>query len=239
MRTLMFATLSLCLLIGVPTVAASAEDDLAVKPNSCQGVATVQKRDCTVENTFKCGDLGDEFVRIEQFNGYGERSFRHVAPNFDTLSYTTEGSGIQINFPKIVYGRPSISQILDGELDSLTQTGTFEFFGITKPVVLVSTRKRVDQTETISGLVFEMYRLEAQMVFPRPAPPINAKSLVYHNRDLNLTILVEGGTDVMGEMEIDGSMPVEIFLPGEAGFGNGEPKFDCPLQSSAIVPNEF
>ena len=239
MRTPIFATLSLCLLIGVSTVAASAEDDLSVRPTSCQRVATVQKRDCTVENTFMCSVSSGDFVRIEQLNGYGERSFRHVAPNFDALSFTTEGSGIQISFPDISRDGPSISRILDGELDSLVQTGIFNFSGITKPVTLVSTRKRIDQTETISGIVFEMYSLEAQLVLPRPALPINGWSLVYHNRDLNLTVLVEGGSDLAGEEEITGSMPVEIFLRGDAGFGSDEPTFDCPAQSSTTVPNNI
>jgi hypothetical protein len=225
MRRTLCHILTLAALI-VPGTAV-AEGSILPRPADCKAVMTIQKHGCEVETKLMCGSGKTAFWRSETYNLAGADGVSHSDQHYSLLEeQDADGQFRVVNNPMKSFA-DSPAEVIAKGTGNFLQIGTVTLFGIQKPVSASGTMTQEPDALQLSGRSLHRFSLDVAMKLPPPMPVINGSGIAYF--DAPTGVLFEG------EMNFDwppsdGSIPSEpaaLILPGQPGFDEPFPTYDC------------
>ena len=222
----MIRALPLCLL-ATPVLAGNS----FVPPVGCEGTLTVQSRDCSVTHVYVCGADAPGVTWSVTFDAEG--------PVFvDKIDYETQWletynviDGVRETLILPADDPASLTELLDSGIDSYdfrldTPEGDVRVVGFDQ---IVGETTTIDD-EPLLPMVFEGRYEDATGVFM----PVSGTQYVSsrHRRFFAGTFVTTEGGDTT---EWDAS-PVEFIYPGEPGFFDTTPRYECNPTLARFAP---
>ena len=215
----------ICIALSAPGVAMASED-LMSRPASCVSVMTIQKHGCEVETHMRCGTGKSAFWRQENIDGDGYVSVSHADSRYNVTEFQ-DGEGLKIVTDSAKsYADLPIDVIKNGK-GSLAQIGTMSVWGISKPISLVAQLDAQSTPLELNGRRLDRILGTVVVQMAPPMPPLNGTSMYYYDQPTG--VLFEGETEMEWPAS-DGKIPhtpAAIILPGEPGFDEPHPTYDC------------
>ena len=218
----------ICTALAAPG-AAMADGDLMTRPASCVPVMTIQKHGCEVETHMRCGSGETAFWRLENLENTDGEDYAFVSHADSRYNVTDfqDGSGLKIvTDPTKSYADLPIDVIKSGK-GSLAQIGTLSVWGITKPISLVAQLDAKPEPLELDGRRLDRIFGTVVVQMAPPMPPLHGTSMFYYDQPTG--VLFEGETEIdwpSSEGEIPNA-PAAIIMPGEPGFDEPHPTYDC------------
>lgn len=206
---------------------ALAEESILTRPADCKPVMTIQKRSCEVETQLRCGDGASEYWRVELADIEGPSS---VTTN-DSAHNLIRFESIDGNMS--VFADPAQSfadlpqDIIASGHGAMAQIGMISVMGIRKPVSIRAEIASEPDEVLISGRRFHRFDAVYLVQLPPPMPLIHGTGKTYF--DAVTGVLFEGEQQMEWPKDDDNipSAPAAIILPGETGFDQPYPTYDC------------
>jgi hypothetical protein len=206
---------------------AMAEGSILPRPADCKAVMTIQKHGCEVETQLFCGMGEAAFWRSETFNLEGPDGVSHTDQHYSLIEYQDASGDFGIvTDPAKSFADTPLDVIAKGK-GEMAQIGTVSMFGIKKPVSALATMTFEPDELQLSGRSLHRFSVVVAMQLPPPMPLINGTGIVYFD--------VPTGVLFDGEMQMDwppsddkfATAPAAIILPGQPGFDQPYPTYDC------------
>lgn len=216
--------------------AASAQTHRFALPAQCEAFLTVQSRECSVALFWRCKDTPKGEFTAATFGPNGMESAMRYSASYQWLDsiYTWDQS-------REVFTPPATDPIDSAELLN-NGVDTYKFkMQRTAPgksyVIRVSGADRLTgETTVIDGFTLDKLHTQLEIIAADGSVEYKSRGTQYYSRKLGQFFL--GPETVFGadgeQTEYDGS-PVDIILPGEPGFGNITPLFECDGQDAALT----
>lgn len=215
----------ICTALAAPG-AAMADGDLMTRPASCVPVMTIQKHGCEVETHMRCGSGETAFWRLENSDGDGFAFVSHADAHYSMTEFRdNEGLRIIID-PAKSYADLPLDVIANGK-GRVVQIGTMSVWGLTKPISLIAELAAQPDPLELDGRRLDRIRGTIAAQLPPPVPLLNGTSMIYFDQPTG--VLFEGETK-MDWPPSDGEIPnapAAIIMPGEPGFDEPHPTYDC------------
>ena len=217
-----FVILGCLAALASPAVA----EGFAPRPESCKLIATMQKSDCEVENTYKCPADGRAFYRVEYFEDVGLTQIGQMTANFATESSVDErGDGMYFDQSDALHPKEMIR--LGTSVQNLD--GLISLFGLKQPINGTAKYTTRGETVELAGKAFETLDGEMSISVPNAGVVITGRTVIAYQRDIDLLLEIETSLD-FGDHKT--SHAVEVALPGQTGFGDETPRHGCTGLSS-------
>ena len=232
MMRLRATTLAVTLLLPVPALAADFEP-----PKGCETFLTVQARQCSVLNLYRCDVANDGTFWEAMHSDMGLESVVTYAASYQWLDalYFWDNSREE-------YMPPAEDPI---DLEALESDGvdTFRFtMRRTAPsedreITAVGADILTGETIVIDGITLDIVQTELQILSADGTVEYHSRGFQYLDRDSGLFFLgPETVYDEAGEgIEYDGS-PIDFIHPGEPGFAATRPLYECDQQKAGFTP---
>lgn len=197
-------------------------------PENCAGVLTVQLRQCVVEHVVQCDDLpaGEKWM-FSHIPG-GRFAYTRYDRNFSPLERINWVTG-EIELPDGPAPDPlNIEELLETGLDTYEANFTSSLNGDT-------TIKGFDR---LTGGEVEIDGRRLQLTeFEYVKTDQSGKVIASYSGnqflDAELNVIFAGSfTDRLNEAGFSNFSPMDFSLPGEAGFLNDTPRYECGLQDA-------
>lgn len=210
--------------------AAMAENiirDILPRPSDCVARMTVQRHGCSVLTILQCGPGDREIWRTEASNSDGLHYVEHGSRDGSiSIHADASGRGGFFSDPSASRTTPFAEIAASGSGSSLT-VGTFDLFGAQKTMTIAAELSRLDPPLTLDGVTLTRIAGNAVVTMPQPMPQVTIKNVLYFDP--------VSGAAFEGESEAswpppDGDeqpTPAAIILPGEPGFDEPHPTYDC------------
>lgn len=207
---------------------AMAEGSILIRPVSCVPVMTIQKHGCKVETQLRCGTGDAAFWRSERFDsGEGFSSVSHWDQHYGMMEEQSETGNIHIVYDPTTSFSDSPLDVIAKGTGALAQIGTMSMRGIEKPYSLIAQLKLGPNEVQISGRSLHRFSATIATQYPPPMPVINGIASIYFDEPTG--VLFDGERE-MEWPPSDGKIPATpaaIILPGEPGFDEPHPTYDC------------
>ncbi len=206
---------------------AVAEGSILTRPADCKAVMTIQKHGCEVETQLMCGSGDAAFWRSEEYRFQGLNGVSHTDQQYRLIAdQYTNGEFDFIIDPTKSFADTPLTVIAKGT-GGYAQVGTLSMFGLTKPVSLTATLRSEPIELQLSGRSLHRFAVTFAMQLPPPMKAVKGNGVSYFDAPT--------GVFFDGELEFDGkallseisSKPAAIILPGEPGFDEPFPTYDC------------
>lgn len=216
--------------LGMAILAApqAVAEDLSLRPESCERLATVQYDNCSVTNTFRCADQSPAFW-VEMVDADNMLTIETRNIDHGTQLWNFDGQGVTMRFSQSkAHPRDTIR---NGSAED-TITGEVDLFGVVGPVSGETSYGHSGETMALAGESFARIAFQGSIVAPWPMPEIMGGGTFLYSDKLDLLI----------EEEVRVDHPVfEVYrlahlaLAGQNGFGDETPGYGCG-QLSRLVP---
>lgn len=207
-------------------------EGFAPRPDSCELIATMQKSNCEVENTYRCHAADGVFYRVEYFEELGLSQLGRMTAEFAPESSVDEvGDGMYFNPSNAV---PPMEMIhLGTSVQNLD--GLISLFGLKQPISGTATYTATGKTVELAGKTFETLDGEMSISMPNAGLVITGRTVIAYQNDIDLLLEIETSLD-FGNHET--SHTVEVALRGQTGFGDETPRHGCMSLSTLQVTGE-
>ncbi len=206
-------------------------------PEGCEVFFTVQSKQCSVSNLYRCEGYEDGAFAEAMFDGEGMSAVVTYAPGYqwqDSL-YLWDNS-------REVLVSPAEDPI---DLPTLEAEGvdTFRFTmhrtapGEDREITIVGADMLTGETVTIDGLELDVVRTQLEILTEDGATEYQSRGIQYLSREMGLFFL--GPEDVYndgGEATPYDNSPVDFIHPGEPGFAETLPLYQCDQQKAGFTP---
>lgn len=220
------------LLLAVP---AAARD--FVPPEGCETFLTVQSRQCSVSNLYRCEAQQDGRFWEAMFDSEGMSALVAYGPGYQWLDslYMWDNS-------REVLIEPAEDPI---DLPTLIAEGvdTFRFTmhrtapGEERDIIIVGADMLTGETTEIDGVTLEVIQTQLQILTEDGSVEYQSRGLQYLDRDLGVFFLgPEQVEDETGEQKPYDNSPVDFIRPGEPGFSQTLPLYECEEQKAGFTP---
>ncbi len=209
--------------------------DLQLMPRdaSCVPEMTVQKRGCEVDIISRC----DSHFRTENYTaeGFDFITLETLAHNPIIVGDPSGDFFVQFD-PESTQSTPPDQVIATGHGAS-RQTAVLSMMGLTKPLTAEGIITLDPVTVRLGGIALRRFNVTLALSAPAPVGMVTADAKYYYDSARGL--MFEGEAEgFFGSEEFDvPTAPAKIFLPGQVGFGDIIPKFDCGEISFAPAPD--
>ena len=204
-----------------------------VPPSGCQLQATVQNRGCSVSQYYTCkaDPAGDQRSAI-----FGKDGLRHLS-RIDAETRWVESSDPNTGLADFLVERSkdhaSFRTLLEtgqDDFDFWTESNTGERLRHVGQDILTG------ETVEIDGEALEVTRFQLKTYDADGALLIERTGQQFISRRTNRFYGgIERQSDWTGQRQETNDSPVTFAFPGEAGFGDTEPKFDCDQLLTQLV----
>ena len=213
--------------LALTATSAIAQD--GVPPlNQCEGLYTVQKRQCAVEHVYRCNtDIGTVFRYDEWEQADETLSIEVTTQDGDFLTAWDEDGSFIITGRTEVRNAMSAGGLLKIGEDAFDMTVMAQMAGVDDPVeIVISGQSKLSDTDTVlDGVTFRQARNTFAMdVFGQR----------FEGFEMVLVDVVTGAVVggeaqfAMGNGDLSTSgAPVNLIFPGEPGFLENEAQHDC------------
>lgn len=194
-------------------------------PQGCRLEVTAQNRGCTVTQYYRCTEDPKGDQRSAIFGQDGLTYLSHIDAETRWLESTDTESGLQDVLVPDAEDHASFSTLLEtgyDDFDFWTESNTGELLHH------VGHDELTGETVVIDGIELERTRFELV------TSDVNGEELITRtgNQFINRAMgRFYGGTETQsdwtGQNEISNDSPVLFSFPGEEGFGETTPQFDC------------
>ncbi|MZR15150.1 hypothetical protein GQE99_19195 [Maritimibacter sp. DP07] len=220
--------------LTLPGAAAAADFN---PPQGCETFLTVQARECSVSNFYRCE--GSAPVRLWEalFSGDGIQSIVAYDDKYQWLDarYAWDNSREELLPP--AEDPIDIDALIEEGIDTFRFTMRRSAPDDSREITVVGADILTDTTSTIDGRVLEHVRTEMQILRANGTVEYHARGIQYLDRDERLFFL--GPEEVYDEAgnatPFDGS-PVDFITPGEPGFAQTLPLYECDQQKAGFSP---
>lgn len=229
-----FALAAAVLATLAPALPASAADQFR-PPEGCDAFLTVQSKGCSVSLAWRCDVApGNHWEAV--FGRDGIESVTSYSDSYQWLDgiYTWDNSREEFNAPAT--DPIDIDELIETGVDTYDFTMSRSEPGETSIVRMVGADQLSGKTATIDGHVLDIVQTELQILGEDGTVEYHSKGFQFMSRDLRQFFL---GPEQVFEPDgavndYDGS-PVDIILPGEPGFGDTMPQYECDEQEAGFV----
>ena len=214
-----------------------ADDNIFDRSELCVGLMTIQKRGCEVETIYRCPMDSGEVFRSETYTADGLDGIELTDMNYDPMIFTDATGEFKATTQKPETWSTHPDDAVRTGKGEFHQVGQLEIFGITKPVRMDGTIVHNPVAFVLDGISFRHFEVSSQAQLPYPMPTIIGTSQVYY--DPISGALFEGASEVellSDEENKIPTVPAQIILPGQTGFGSPSPSFDCEQLSALTTP---
>jgi hypothetical protein len=206
-------------------------------PEGCEVFLTVQSRQCSVSNLYRCENGQDGAFAEAMFDGEGMSAVVSYGPGYqweDSLYFWDNSREVLV--------APAEDPI---DIDSLRDEGvdTFRFTmhrtapGEDREITVVGADMLTGETTTIDGMPLEIVQTQLQILTEDGIVEYSSRGVQYLSRELGLFFL--GPEDVYddgGEATPYDNSPVDFIHPGEPGFAETLPLYECDQQKAGFTP---
>lgn len=220
--------------------AESAEASILTRGADCAPVMTIQKRGCVVETQYLCGKGDAATWRSENFEAAGVDGVSVSTLAYDPIEFA-DGSGdggIVFDAGRTFSSHPN--KVIAEGVGQLEQGGMFIMRGLSRPVTVQGTLKRLDPPLVLDGVTLQRIELSGTMQFPQPMKPLTLVANYHYDARTRVLFAGESKIELPWTKEKPLESPARIILPGQPGFQSEQPVFDCGELSMAapLAPNE-
>jgi hypothetical protein len=198
-------------------------EDVSVRPESCERLATIQYDDCEVENLFRCARREGEYFRSEYADAYEIYSIQIEDPVSSTvdLHFLYQSGGTNLAYS----GGTPADAIATGRSEQKI-TGFLSLFGMRRPISGESTYIYEGQTEEIGGLTYHLLISKDRAVLPPPMGEAQGSSVYLLNKEADLFIQKESNFSLLPG-KVKTTRMVELSRPGQPGFTDEVARYGC------------
>ncbi len=224
-------TLATATLLAMP-----AQARVFTPPEGCEVFLTVQSKQCSVSNLYRCDTDTGGFAEA-MFDGEGMSAVVTYRAGYqwqDSL-YMWDNSRERLV-------EPAEDPI---DLPTLTDEGidTFRFTmhrtapGEDREITIVGADMLSGETTVIDGMTLDIVQTQLQILTEDGTVEYQSRGVQYLNRELGLFFLgPEEVLDDTGEATPYDNSPVDFIHPGEPGFAQTLPLYECDQQKAGFTP---
>ncbi|TBN42034.1 hypothetical protein EYE42_06455 [Paracoccus subflavus] len=194
-------------------------------PQGCQLQTTVQNRGCSVSQYFVCEADPQGHQRSAIFGQDGLRHLSRIDAETRWIESSDPNTGLTDLLVEQSRDHASFSTLLDtgrDDFDFWTETNTGERLRHVGEDVLTG------ETVEIDGQMLEVTQFRLRTFDAQGTLLIERTGQQFVSRDLGRFYGgIEQQSDWTGQRQETNDSPVTFAFPGERGFGDTEPQFDC------------
>ncbi|RNF33702.1 hypothetical protein [Paracoccus methylarcula] len=220
---------------ALPFTALPSHAGTFTPPQGCKLEVTVQNRGCTVSQIYRCGTDPDGHQRSAIFNEDGPTHISRIDSETRWIESRNPNSGIEDRLVDEARDHASFSTLIEtghDDFDFWTESNTGE------RLHHVGHDELTGETVTVDGIKLEKTRFELTTTDVNGEVLIERSGQQFINRAMGRFF---GGqetqSDWTGLRQETNDSPVLFNFPGEKGFGETTPQFDCG-QIVAQLPDE-
>jgi hypothetical protein len=221
----------LAVLLAAPVAAA----DFAL-PEGCAPFLTVQSRGCSVSLLWRCDVAPDGDFSEAAFGPDGLEALTSYNRSYQWLDSVYAWDNSREEFMPPASDPIDLATLLDSGIDTYDFTMHRSETGRSYEIRVTGADVLTGETTEIDGFILDEVQTRLEIIADDGTVEYRSAGVQYFSRELGHFLL---GTDsVFGE---DGSTtdydnsPVDIILPGEAGFGATTPLYECTRQDAALT----
>lgn len=225
---------ALTLAAALPVVSPALAADFAA-PEGCEVFLTVQSKACMMSNLYRCDVAPKGSLWEAVFDAEGLSSVTAYDQTYQWID-----SHYMWDQSREVFSPPADDPI---NIDDLLSEGvdTFHFSlhrtapGENRDITVIGADVLTDETVEIDGMPLAVVNTDIQIIADDGTIEYQARGQQYLSREMRLFFL--GVEDVI---EADGSVtpydnsPVDFIHPGEPGFGQNMPLYECNETKAAF-----
>jgi hypothetical protein len=200
------------------------------RPESCERKATAQFDNCSTTNIFRCDGEAFQFW-TETLDGDGILVIetRNAAHGSMQVYYVGQDTSMEI-YQSEAHPRDTIR---NGTAED-TIDGTFELFGMRRPVSGRNSYSHDGETVSLADESFARIAFVGSVTLPPPMQEISGRGTFLYSDRLDLLIEEEVRYDFDGIA--DAYKLARLSLPGQKGFGDETPNVGCGEMSQMMPP---
>ncbi|WP_295042661.1 hypothetical protein [uncultured Paracoccus sp.] len=217
--------LRITLILGMSLAASAGQAANFTPPKGCQLQATVQNRGCSVSQYYQCqadpaghqrsATLGKEGLRHLSRIDAETRWIESSDPNTGLADFLVERSKDHASFKTLL-------ETGQDDFDFWTESNTGERLRHVGQDILTGEAVEIDgQPLEVTRFQLKTYDAAGELLIERTGQQfISRKTNRFYGG-------VEVQSDWTGERQETNDSPVTFAFPGDDGFGDAEPQFDC------------
>lgn len=206
-------------------------------PRGCETVLTVQNRACSVELVWRCEVAPEGNFWSATFLGDGLASVVNYDREYQWLDAVYTWDHSREVFTPPAADPISLSTLFDAGIDTFDFTVRRSEPDRSYDLRVVGADILTGETVTIDGFELEAVRTRIEMTADDGTVEYRASGVQYVSREFGLFFLgTEEVEEADGAVSAYDERPVDIILPGEPGFGDTTPLYDCNQQDAAFAP---
>lgn len=194
-------------------------------PQGCKLEVTVQNRGCTVSQIYRCEADPDGHQRSAIFNEDGPTHISRIDSETRWIESRDPDSGIEDQLVDEAKDHASFSTLIEtghDDFDFWTESNTGE------RLHHVGHDELIGETVTVDGIKLEKTRFELTTTDANGEVLIERSGQQFINRAMGRFFGgIETQSDWTGQRQETNDSPALFSFPGEKGFGETTPQFDC------------
>lgn len=218
---------ALALAAALPVVSPALAADFA-PPEGCEVFLTVQSKQCSVSNLYRCDVAPKGSFWEAVFDGNGLASVTAYDQTYQWIDSRYVRDQAREVFTPPADDPININDLLSDGVDTFRFTLHRTAPGESRHITIVGADVLTDETVEIDGTSLSVVNTDIQILAEDGTVEYQARGQQYLNREMRLFFL--GAENVI---EADGSVtpydnsPVDFIHPGEPGFGENVPLYEC------------